>query len=70
MSIGKEYGAQNGDSYQINPENFEKAKKEMDDLMNIEQEVKIRMIKESDLEGFDLTMAQMSAILFMIEEEE
>lgn len=70
MAIGKEYGVFENGVYKILPENMEKANKEMEDLFNIEQEVKIKMIKESDLDGFDLTMAQMSAIMFMIEENE
>lgn len=70
LFIGKEYGVYENGGYKILPENFEKANKEIEDLFNIEQDVKIKMIKESDLDGFDLTMAQMSAILFMIEEEE
>ena len=70
LNIGKEYGVEENGGYSIPPENLEKAEKEMNDLMSIEQDVKIRMIKESDLDGFDLTMAQMSAIMFMIEDEE
>lgn len=41
---------------------------ELDDLLAIEQEVDITMIKLSDLEGLEFTPAQMQALMFMIEE--
>ena len=41
----------------------------MDDLIEMEQEVNILMLKFSDIENLEFTMNQMEAIMFMIEEE-
>lgn len=70
-SIGAKYGEFVAESnvFQICPENRKQAQKELDDLMEIEQKVDIKMIKLSDLESLEMTTSQMRALLFMIEEE-
>lgn len=43
--------------------------KELKDLISIEQNINISMIKLSDLEGLEFTLEQMEALMFMIEED-
>lgn len=64
------YGTLNeeGTSYNIPPENINEVNKELQDLLNVEQEVQVSMIYLSDLDGLDFTSKQMQALLFMIEE--
>lgn len=57
------------DTYIISKENREIAQKELDDLIEMEQEVPILKLKFSDIENLEFTMNQMEAIMFMIEEE-
>lgn len=61
--------SQNGDTIVINPEDVDKANKELEDLLNIQQEIKVYTFKIEDLSEIQLTSAQMQAILFMIEED-
>lgn len=70
-NIIEKYGNINEEdnSYNIPKENIHLAQKELDDLLEVEQDVNIRFIKASWLDGFDLTMEQMASIMFMIEEE-
>lgn len=65
------YGTPNeeGTSYNIAPENINEVNKELQDLLNVEQEVSVSMIRLSDLDGLDFTPKQMQALLFMIEED-
>ena len=69
-SIIKAYGEKNADtgSYIVKTENIQIAKKELDDLTSIEQEVNIHMFKLDDFDKISLTYNQMNAIMFMIEE--
>ena len=46
------------------------AQKELDDLIELEQEVNILMLKFSDIENLEFTMNQMEALMFMIEEDQ
>lgn len=72
MEIAKTYGELNAEGTQfiIKPENTAIVSKEINDLFGLEQEVNIGKIKESHLsDEFPLTVAQMEAIIFMIEEE-
>lgn len=68
LDIGKKYGkiSEDGTSYQVPPEKMELAQIELDQLMEIQQPVEIMMVNLSDLEGCDLTLEQVGAILFMI----
>lgn len=53
---------------QIAPENIEIANKELQDLLNIEEEVKIYTFSIEELDGIKFTPLQMDAILFMIKD--
>ena len=71
-SIIQHYGSpdsENDDTYIISKENREVAQKELDDLIEMEQEIPILKLKFSDIENLEFTMNQMEALMFMIEEE-
>lgn len=46
------------------------AQKELDDLLEIEQEVNILKLKFKDIEDLEFTSNQMEALMFMIDEED
>lgn len=71
MSIGAQFGTPNanGSGYDIPSENIEAANAELNDLFNLEQEIPIHIFKLSDFDGIELTYQQMSAIMFMVEED-
>ena len=53
----------------IPPEKISEVTKELNDLFNLEQDVNIYMININSLtDDYDMTTAQMEAIMFMIEE--
>ena len=60
---------EDSDIYIIPEDKKEIAQKELDDLIELEQEVPILKLKFSDIENLEFTMNQMEAIMFMIEEE-
>ena len=62
--------AQLNDRIDIKNDCKEKWKKSMDELLGIEVEVDVRMIKLSDIEGLKLSTNDLEAIDFMIEEPE
>lgn len=69
MAIIEHYSnGQTEEGYTIPPESVEKANSELNDLLNIEQEVKIYMFDIDSLNDIKLTSAQMQAIMFMIED--
>lgn len=70
-SIGDRFGelSLDGTIYEISPENIEAANRELNDLFSLEQDLPIHMFKLSDFDGIELTYQQMSAIMFMIEED-
>lgn len=71
LEIAQAYGVLNTEinQYTIPPEKIADAQKELVELFNIEQEVNICMIKADSLnDDIELTMSQMEAIMFMIEE--
>ena len=72
LTIAKTYGepTEDGDSYKVPPENIETAQQELNDLFGIEQDVDIHMFKLSEFDGIDLSMTQMAAIMFMIDDTE
>jgi hypothetical protein len=72
MKIAQHYGKMNedGQGFQIPPENIEQASKELEDLFNLEQEVKIYTIKLDTFDDTQISTKQMQAILFMIEDPE
>lgn len=72
-NIIKHYGAQDVndlESFIIPNEHRGVAQKELDDLIEMEQEVPILKLKFSDIENLEFTMNQMEAIMFMIEEDD
>lgn len=71
LEIAKTYGELDQDSGQFNiaSDKTKDVQKELEDLFNLEQEVYIYMIKADSLsDDFLITIAQMEAIMFMIEE--
>lgn len=71
LNIGAQFGApnDNGTGYDIPTENIAEANKELNDLFALEQDLNIHMFKLSDFDGIELTYQQMSAIMFMVEED-
>lgn len=68
--IVRHYGSIQEDGTFIIPEgDVEKANGELNDLLSIEQEVKLYVCKIEELENIQFTSAQMGAFMFMIEEE-
>ena len=54
----------------IFPEDVERVNAELQELLNLEQDVQIYKVKLSDFpDDLNLTLAQMDALMFMIEEE-
>lgn len=70
VNIIKHYGVLNETAglYDVPDSVLNEANKELNELLEIEQDVEISMIKLSDLEGIDFTFEQMEALSFMIEE--
>lgn len=65
------YGKPNeeGTSIEVPSDKIEETNKELNDLLELEQEVNISFIKFSDLEKLELSMKELDAISFMIDEE-
>ena len=73
IEIIKKYGnpsEEDPEAYIIPDENIEVASKEVNDLLELEQEVAINMIKLDWLDGIDMSAAQVAAMSFMIDEDE
>ena len=70
INIAREFGTLNeeGTQYNIPTEKLNDAQKELNDLFNLEQELNIHMFKLDDFDNIELTVQQLSAIMFMIEE--
>lgn len=58
------------EQYTIKPEFVETVNSEITDLLALEQEVKVRMIALEAFDNVDLSAGQVSAIMFMIDEDE
>lgn len=72
MDIIKHYGIQDKidcNKYNFPTEAVDIVNKELDDLININQNLDFYKIKLSDLEGLEFTLEQMEALMFMIEED-
>lgn len=67
-TIGEHYGTLDGNHYIIDPDKIDEANQELQDLYNIEIELPILTVSLSSIEDLDLTMTQMDALMFMIEE--
>ena len=72
LSIGERFGIPNetGTGYDIPPEKMSEVGKELNDLFNLDQEVNIHKFKIDDFSDIELTYQEMSAIMFMIEDDE
>lgn len=70
--ILQKYGtlSEDGTSYHFEDDKIEVAQKELNDLFDLEQEVKIYMLKLDWFDNVELSSEQVSAIMFMIEDEE
>lgn len=71
MGIGEQYGefVEEESSYIIkDPENLKKAQKMINELLSLDQVIELYPINLEDLQDIQLTVAQMNAMLFMIEE--
>jgi hypothetical protein len=49
-------------------ENLAAAQQELNDLFSIEQEINLHIFKLDEFDNIELTMEQLSSIMFMIEE--
>lgn len=70
IEIAQTYGELNEatQQYVVPPAKIPEASKELNDLFNLEQDVNIYMIDINSLsDDYDMTTAQMEAIMFMIE---
>lgn len=73
LKIGKKYGELNiqTKSYEIKDINkLELAQQDLDNLLSIDQVLDIYMISLKDIEALTLTVAQMNAMLFMIDDDD
>lgn len=72
MVIARKYGnpvSGMPDSYNIPEENIEAAQKELDELNNIEHDIKFMKIKLKDIEFLQLSIQDMEALYIMLEED-
>lgn len=68
MAIGKRYGEVNENGYEIPTDKIDIVNEELKELLDIQQEISLMYIKIDELDSIKLTMSQMSALIFMIEE--
>lgn len=70
--ILNKYGTLNeeGTSYTFEPDKATEAQKELNDLFELEQEVKIYMLELDWFDSIELNSDQINAIMFMINDEE
>lgn len=71
LNIARQYGTLNSEqtAFIISGEKEKEANLELQDLLSLTQEVNIHKLKLNDFENISLSFDQMSAILFMIDEE-
>ena len=70
--IIKEYGvadSQDSEKYIIKEQYRDSAQKELDELLDLEQDISLFKIPFTNIENLEFTSNQMEAIMFMIEEE-
>ena len=70
IKIAEHYGTYNqkDNIYIVEPSNIDQASKEMDELFALSQDLDIKPIKLSELDGINFTTQQMQTLMFMIEE--
>lgn len=70
MDIIQHYSCeQEGDNFKIDPDQVDSANKELNDLLNISQEIKLYTFKIEEISDVKLTSAQMQSLMFMIDED-
>ena len=71
LGLAAQYGVINETQtgYDIPNENIPIINKELNDLFSLEQELNIHQFKLADFDGIELTYQELSAIMFMIEED-
>lgn len=71
QEIAEHYGVPQGDgTYFVPEEKREAAGKELEDLFNLEQDIKIYKVKIDSFDNMNLSISQMDSLMFMIEEDE
>lgn len=72
MEIAQSYGELNEDrtSYFIPPDKISEAQEDLNELFNIDQDIKLHLFSIDDFNNIELTYQQMSALMFMIKDEE
>ena len=72
MEIIEKHGtpAEDGNGFQVSAEKVEIVNKELEDLFNLEQEIKVNEITLDAFNDIELTSSQVAAISFMIKDEE
>lgn len=69
LEIAKQFGETNEEGgYVVAPDKIEEASKELNDLFSLEQDVDIHIFKIDDFSNIELSIPQMNALMFMIEE--
>ena len=70
MNIIQHYGEiQENGQYLVSKENIDKANKELEELLSIQQEIKIYLCPIEAFDDIKFTSIQMGAIMFMIDED-
>ena len=71
LNIISQFGILNEEktTYIIPPDKIAEVNNELNDLFNLEQELNLHIFKLSDFDNIELTFQELSAIMFMIEEE-
>ena len=72
VEIFNKYGTLDNENnqYRFEPSVTDTVNKELQDLFDLEQEVKINMLKLDWFDGVNLTTQQVAALAYMIEEED
>lgn len=72
MAIFEKYGTRDekNNQYTFKPEDTDTVNKELQDLFELEQEVKINMLKLDWFNDIKLTSQQVNAMMYMIEDED
>lgn len=72
VEIAQSYGELNedGTSYFIPPDKISQAQAELNELFDIDQDIRLHLFSIDDFNNIELTYQQMSALMFMIKDEE
>lgn len=71
LSIAAQHGIANEEKtgYIVPEDKISLVAQELNDLFNLEQDLNIHIFKLSDFDGIELTFQELSAIMFMVEED-